>query len=333
METPLLKGELTPTLPQAQQLALSCFRAPTAGACGAIYIVTARMLYQSLSLPRFYVMLANQSAASLKRWLPGARTSVVISRGDSSSNETLPAEVTSAFDQVIFWSRPIGRKIRVSWHEKALMLAASQHVYSKAVFFDADTLVRHADVAYLFAWLALDRFSFMAVPEVPTSRSRRALEGHPIFNTGMLALKTQDPIVEVLMRRWLHFTTRACAALGSHDGLKTISEDALKPFNITDEDKRIALFRNDQFGLALQLTLTYAATGVQDLVRIALPPRFNFRGYGHGSVADIVVDHDSSRKEQDLRLHIRREAGVHSLRTKGSARTVWRKTHAKRRVA
>ena len=48
------------------------------------------------------------------------------------------------------------------WLEKPLLLARVP--YEKAVFFDADVLIEHRDVAHLFAWLELERHDFMAVP-------------------------------------------------------------------------------------------------------------------------------------------------------------------------
>ena len=48
------------------------------------------------------------------------------------------------------------------WLEKPLLLARAP--YDKAVFFDADVLIEHHDVAHLFAWLEAERHDFMAVP-------------------------------------------------------------------------------------------------------------------------------------------------------------------------
>ena len=42
------------------------------------------------------------------------------------------------------------------WLEKPLLLARVP--YEKAVFFDADVLIEHHDVAHLFAWLELELF-------------------------------------------------------------------------------------------------------------------------------------------------------------------------------
>ena len=47
------------------------------------------------------------------------------------------------------------------WLEKPLLLARAP--YDKAVFFDADVLIEHPDVAHLFAWLEAERHDFMAV--------------------------------------------------------------------------------------------------------------------------------------------------------------------------
>lgn len=169
-----------------------------------------------------------------------------------------------------------------------------------AVFFDADTLIKHPDVSYLFAWLALDRYSFMAVPEVPTSRSRSALNGHPIFNTGVLALRTQDPYVKILMTRWHQFSERASETLINPSSEKALKDEEFRPYSPTKE-QRATLLPNDQFGLAMHLTMTHAIPELEGLSRIALPPRFNWRGHhGHGEVAEIVVDHSSKRKEEDM---------------------------------
>mmetsp|Transcript_49565 Transcript_49565/g.130359 ORF Transcript_49565/g.130359 Transcript_49565/m.130359 type:complete len:197 (+) Transcript_49565:3-593(+) len=156
----------------------------------------------------------------------------------------------------------------------------------------------------------------MAVPEVPTSRSRRALNGLPIFNTGMLALKTFDPVVQELIRHWQRFTLRASAAIADHKELMHLQEVDLGPFNVSEDDVP-SLVVNDQLGLALQLTLTHASVHVRDLRRVALPPRFNFRGKGHGSVSDVVVNHDSKRKETDIKAH--RDQVLKSQRGRGGA--------------
>eukprot|EP00966_Prymnesium_polylepis_P056918 1317775-Prymnesium_polylepis.1 len=85
-------------------------------------------------LPHFYAALANRSATSLRRWLPTARITVVLSSGDPSRRHEppLPNDTVSAFDQVVWWSRPEASTVRHSWHEKSMMLAASQNIYGKA---------------------------------------------------------------------------------------------------------------------------------------------------------------------------------------------------------
>ena len=60
------------------------------------------------------------------------------------------------------------------WLEKPLLLARVP--YDKAVFFDADVLIEHHDVAHLFAWLELERHDFMAVPR----RTRPATAPHQL---------------------------------------------------------------------------------------------------------------------------------------------------------
>ena len=69
------------------------------------------------------------------------------------------------------------------WLEKPLLLARVP--YEKAVFFDADVLIEHHDVAHLFAWLELERHDFMAVPR----RARPATAPHPPCNRSARALQ------------------------------------------------------------------------------------------------------------------------------------------------
>ncbi|KAL1504281.1 hypothetical protein AB1Y20_010690 [Prymnesium parvum] len=311
--TPHLDAPLLARLPEAQQYASDCFRAPPPTGCGAVYLVTGRTSAQLPGLPTFFATLANRSATSLKQWLPSARASLVLSY--DAAAPALPHCVTSAFDEVVRLPRPAHVPAHRAWLEKAFLLAAGQRLYGKAVFFDADTEIMHADVAYLFAWLHVDRYSFMAVPEVSTSRSRRALRGHPIFNTGMLALNTRDPLVQTLLRRWQESTAQSSAALRSTDVLRRMLDAGdFHPFNLTRGEAEVVL-PNDQFGLARQLTLTHAIPEVRHLSRVALPPRFNFRGkYGHGDVAEVVVNHDSRRKEEDLRKNLRKIYNLPPLR-------------------
>ena len=149
----------------------------------------------------------------------------------------------------------------------------------------------------------------MAVVETPTSLSRRALGGHPIFNTGMLALRTRDPLVSLLMARWERFTWQASAAMLSGD----TSHLPHAPFNLTAVELEL-LAANDQFGLALQLSAAEAVPELQMLSRVELPTRFNFRGRGHGVIDNIVVNHDSAYKERATREHLRQvNPGGHIL--------------------
>jgi hypothetical protein len=65
--------------------------------------------------------------------------------------------------------------------------------------------VESEEVATLFALLnsdAPDAVSFFAAPEVATSRSRTSLGGAPIFNSGVIGLRRDDELAEMLLRRW-----------------------------------------------------------------------------------------------------------------------------------
>ena len=124
-------------------------------------------------------------------------------------------------------------------------------------------------------------------------------------------MRTRDPLVQMLMGRWSAFSERCTAAMRGRDAMLQFKDTESQPFNLTEENLR-AVIVNDQFGLAVQLSLTHAIEGLQKLQRVVLPPRFNFREFGHGEGADIVVDHSSRRKEEAVTAHLRGKVYIKS---------------------
>ena len=121
-------------LPIARQRAAECFRESTDRGCGAVYIVTQSTGMKSLKMSQLFISLANASASSLKRWLPGARATLFYSRGEARSSDAhvVSPQLTGAFDHVVAWSRPVGKHLAHAWHEKTLMLVSAQQLYGKA---------------------------------------------------------------------------------------------------------------------------------------------------------------------------------------------------------
>lgn len=129
------RGALTPALEEARRAASLCFAAPPERGCGALFIATRtpQPLRPSVresgsTRQRRFVLMANASATSLARWLPGARSRLVYAR--TRAGEPLPPpETTSAFTEVVGWEPPRGVRIASSWLEKALILTSTAPLF------------------------------------------------------------------------------------------------------------------------------------------------------------------------------------------------------------
>ena len=161
----------------ARKLAVRCFRrSPEDGGCVAVYVVTQGN--RSPIFQRAFLNMVAASAASLRRFLPEARITVLLMTGLAVQ---VPRELAALVNETrTIELDPVAGQMSCryqGWLEKPLVLARCP--YDKAVFFDADVLIEHADVAHLFASLEADQHDFMAVPPSPlctrSARARHAL--------------------------------------------------------------------------------------------------------------------------------------------------------------
>ena len=257
----------------------------------------------------------------------------------------------AAFEHIIPWHEP--RLIALAatyypahlgWLLKPSMLAAAAAEYSQLVFFDADTVPEHPAVVGLFAILesravdtqrsqdasssssSLSSSSadtdaaggapphFFAAPEVPTSRSRQALGGLPIFNSGVLGLRTRSNATVHLLKRWRELMSTIACGLP-----RQYTQRPMRTPASLGRGAAWALATNDQFALA-QLARPLAVHPDLDGLRMrTLDSRFNWRGASvhfpgsrsgarnssetgatspttAGSDAGVIVRHDGWRK-------------------------------------
>ena len=366
------------------EAANACFSRASLDGCAAVWIVAPDSLpYDTLAFSRglitrpqvqaAFVRMAAESAASLRRFLPNARTVLVLGQqqqqqqqqqqrhqlqqrqqasgavGVSTPVANLTAPHASSpsrhhlamFDHVLPWhDEPLlalaSRHApgHLGWLLKPRMLAAAAAHYGCIVFFDADTLIEHAAVASLFARMAqrgggsgavaraegssllsdgLDQgggfgeggIDVLAAVEVPTSRSRTAMGGVPIFNSGVIGLRMNSPETQELLRLWAaKETTIACAL--PH---KAITMPPEAPAGL-ERGQAWALATNDQFALARLVTPTWTHRRLRGLRVGILDSRFNYRGAhsalarnqstGEAIEAPVIVRHDGRHKAEHL---------------------------------
>lgn len=154
---------------------------------------------------------------------------------------------------------------------------------------------------------------------------------------GLLALRTTDPLLRVLLEMWRGVTLQVCGALaaGNWSGLprpaarqhaRIAGADTTRAVT-SDRTARHWLVLNDQFGLSQLVSGADVRAELAALNRLALPSRFNRRGRGDPPLlGPAVVLHDSAHKEAQLSRASRR-AG---RRAAGPAGHAWSRAHRQR---
>jgi len=159
------------------------------------------------------------------------------------------------------------------------------------VFIDADTLIVHPDIAFVFAALEDKEYDLLAVADEPQSASKRALGDIDMFNTGFLAFRRGAPEVQKMLDLWVGQIEQIATALGkkNHEGIPN------SPDNLLGTDKYWKLVLNDQFSFAHIVTPSHHHPEVANLRCAELPRRFNYRGDG-SEPNKMVVNHTPAYK-------------------------------------
>lgn len=261
----------------------------------------------------------------------------------SAEDDASLAPHLTAFDEIVRWCDPALYSMaglyrngaHRGWLLKPPMLAASP--YARSLFFDADTAVWSDAVALLFALLHRPGGAdWLASAEVRTSRSRRALGGVPIFNSGVVGYRRlgndggKGSGVAALLSRWTDESYRVACALprAGKSGMESPSQLGVPgvPAGLSSTSAW-QLVTNDQFGLAQIVTpISPPQDARNGNVRWrTLSSHFNWRGAdatGHASAANatVVVRHGGTIK-RDAMAEMKAARRRGDTKTYGTGRT------------
>ena len=317
--------------------------APSSSGMRAAFVAlaagSARSLKRVLPFARTVLVLGYRGDDGQPNLVQSAGSGSLPTNHSTAEQSDIPQSELAAFDEVIAWHDPALYALASlfsahrGWLLKPAMIAQAASRYERIVLFDADSSVEHNGVAALFAMLESERrgdagshavgrtaasvsgpssaaeaapaVDFFAAADVATSRSRRALGGQPIYNSGVMGLRTNTSETRELLRRWQAWVYAIACALPEKDTrLPPGVPPSLGP------GAAWALATNDQFGLAKAITPNWMHPALRGLQRRTLDSRYNWRGAAAATAvnassgaeieAPIIVRHDGRRKSQEL---------------------------------